>query len=258
MSCGATSRPHRWPSGRTSFGDGSTRPFRLRAGEGFPARLEVQSIAARSSSETLMVMDDLYLIAGLSTGFGNGEHLGLKTPRSIPTRRRPWLGIADAVEACDKLSETVAASLARYEPEQLRVYEIDTRPHSRLLEFLSYLVTLEPRRVPLPHAPLHEALATGRLSFGIETIEYRGVKHRRLGAMLGIKEYPTPTAVGMFNRLLSAPFPFVLTHQSFAFLSKASGAGPAAAAVQSDDQRGGFRPEPGRGAQGRTRCINQQ
>jgi type IV secretion system protein VirB4 len=40
--------------------------------------------------------------------------------------------------------------------------------------------------------------------------------------MLGIKEYPTPTHVGMFDGLLSAPYPFVLT-QSFAFLTKASG-----------------------------------
>ena len=40
--------------------------------------------------------------------------------------------------------------------------------------------------------------------------------------MLGIKEYPTPTHVGMFDALLSAPFPFVLT-QSFAFLTKAAG-----------------------------------
>src|ERR1039458_7458640 len=39
--------------------------------------------------------------------------------------------------------------------------------------------------------------------------------------MLGIKEYPTPTAVGMYDQLLSAPFSFVLT-QSFAFLTKAS------------------------------------
>jgi type IV secretion system protein VirB4 len=42
--------------------------------------------------------------------------------------------------------------------------------------------------------------------------------------MLGIKEYPTPTVVGMYDRLLSAPFPFVLT-QSFAFLTKAAGQG---------------------------------
>ena len=40
--------------------------------------------------------------------------------------------------------------------------------------------------------------------------------------MLGIKEYPTPTTVGMFDALLSAPFPFVLT-QSFTFLTKAAG-----------------------------------
>ncbi len=46
----------------------------------------------------------------------------------------------------------------------------------------------------------------------------------RLGAMLGIKEYPTPTMVGMYNALLSAPFPFVLT-QSFTFLTKATGQG---------------------------------
>jgi len=39
--------------------------------------------------------------------------------------------------------------------------------------------------------------------------------------MVGIKEYPTPTPVGMFDALLSAPFPFVLT-QSFAFLTKAA------------------------------------
>jgi type IV secretion system protein VirB4 len=55
--------------------------------------------------------------------------------------------------------------------------------------------------------------------FGAETIEYRSVAHSQVGAMLGIKEYPTPTTVGMFNGLLSAPVSFVLT-QSFAFLTK--------------------------------------
>ena len=44
----------------------------------------------------------------------------------------------------------------------------------------------------------------------------------RVGAMLGIKEYPTPTSTGMYDRLLSVPFPLVLT-QSFSFLSKATG-----------------------------------
>ena len=57
-----------------------------------------------------------------------------------------------------------------------------------------------------------------------EAIEYRTPDCTRVGAILGIKEYPTPTTVGMYDRLLSAPFPLVLT-QSFTFLSKAASQG---------------------------------
>ena len=46
----------------------------------------------------------------------------------------------------------------------------------------------------------------------------------RLAAFIGIKEYPTPTSPGVLNRLLTAPFPFVLT-QSFAFLPKSTAQG---------------------------------
>src|SRR6202012_1653127 len=70
--------------------------------------------------------------------------------------------------------------------------------------------------------PLNRALATSRLLFGTETVEYRLPTVSRVGGMLGIKEYPTPSAVGMYNRLLSAPFAFVAT-QSFSFLTKPSG-----------------------------------
>jgi type IV secretion system protein VirB4 len=69
-----------------------------------------------------------------------------------------------------------------------------------------------------------ELLTTTRPLFGSEVIEYRLPTRTRLGAVLGIKEYPTPTSVGMFNTLLSAPFQFVLTH-SFAALSKATAQG---------------------------------
>ena len=67
-------------------------------------------------------------------------------------------------------------------------------------------------------------LATTRPFFGDEAIEYRMATQTRIGAMLGIKEYPTPTVPGMFNGLLTAPFPFVLT-QSFTFLAKATAQG---------------------------------
>jgi len=80
------------------------------------------------------------------------------------------------------------------------------------------------QRVPLPRGPINRALATSRLFFGVEAIEYRLPTETRVGAMLGIKEYPTPSVVGMFDRLLSAPLAFVLT-QSFTFLTKGAGQG---------------------------------
>ena len=143
------------------------------------------------------------------------------------SRARPdtgALGLADALEACDKLARTTLASLERYEPEPLTVYRHGRRYGSRALELLSLLIEGEPTAVPLSGAPLFQTLGTSRLLFGNETIEYRAAARTRIAAMLGIKEYATPTVVGMYDRLLSADFPFVLT-QSFAFLTKAAGQG---------------------------------
>jgi len=132
------------------------------------------------------------------------------------------LETAAGLEVCTKLGQTLVASLARYEPEPLGVYRHGELWCSSLLEYLSLLLNGEARRVPLPAGPANQALATTRLLFGNEAIEYRQPAGTRAGAMLGIKEYPTPSVVGMFNRLLSAPFPLVLT-QSFTFLSRAAG-----------------------------------
>ena len=118
-----------------------------------------------------------------------------------------------------------AACLAgRYEPELLGCYRIGGVWCSSLLEYFALLINGERQRMPLPRGPLNEALASTRLFFGTEAIEYRTPTETRVGAMLGIKEYPTPTVVGMYDRLLSAPLSFVLT-QSFAFLTKSTGQG---------------------------------
>src|ERR1019366_3761733 len=129
--------------------------------------------------------------------------------------------LADSLDACEKLSQTLAASLARYEPEQLGTYRHGRIWCSSLLEYLGLLINGESQRMPLPSGPLSATLAGSRLFFGTEDIEYRSAHQTRVGAMLGIKEYPTRTVVGMYDRLLSAPLSFVLT-QSFVFLSKAS------------------------------------
>ena len=131
---------------------------------------------------------------------------------------------AEALEACEKLRDTLLATLDRYEPEPLGVYRRGGRCYSRLLEFLALLMDGESRPVALTGAPLYGVLGTARPSFGMETMEYRTATHTTAAAMLGIKEYASPTTPGLFNAVLSAPFPLILT-QSFTFLTKAAAQG---------------------------------
>jgi type IV secretion system protein VirB4 len=154
-----------------------------------------------------------------------GKATGLLSRLATKAQRDAWRGeLADALDACDKLAQTLLASLDRYEPERLGCYRLGDSWYSSLLEYLALLVNGEPQRMPLPRAPLNEALASTRLLFGNEAIEYRMPSKTRVGGVLAIKEYPTPTVVGMYDRLLSAPLSFVLT-QSFTFLSKSTGQG---------------------------------
>jgi type IV secretion system protein VirB4 len=126
----------------------------------------------------------------------------------------------EALEECQKLQQHVSASLSRYDPEPLGIYQQGVHCFSSLLEYFGHLINGEWQRVSLPRSPLNEVLATTRLLFGSEAMEYRTTTETRVAAFLGIKEYPTPSIVGMFNPLMSVPFSFVLT-QSFTFINKA-------------------------------------
>ena len=170
----------------------------------------------RLRKETLM-LNELYLavlyrpIAGTAPSL-----LSRLLAKSRQEGKREEL--ADSLDACEKLAQTLAASLTRYEPESWSATGTTARLFVRA-RYLGLLINGEWQRMPMPRGPLNHVLAECAAVFGTEAIEYR--RHRtRVGAMLGIKEYPTPTVVGMFNRLLSAPLPFVLT-QSFTFLTKA-------------------------------------
>lgn len=188
---------------------------------GFAADL-AQKYRERLAQETLMV-NELYLalvyrpVAGPTTTAASRL-----LSRAAKESERVMLG--DVIEVCEKLGQTVAASLARYEPERLGLSDRGLRRCSSLLEFFGILINGEWQAMPVPRAPLNEVIATTRPLFGTEVIEYRLPTETRLGAFLGIKEYPTPTSVGMYNALLSAPFEFVLT-QSFSFLTKGTAQG---------------------------------
>ena len=190
-------------------------------GDSFAARLH-DRYRGRLAGQALMI-NELYLsiIYRPTATAAEGALLrlvGRTRTHSIAADAGP------AIEACDKLAQTVRASLARYEPTSLGTYSRGAVRCSGLLEFFSLLLNGEARPVPLPRGPLAHALMTSRVFFGRDAIEYRTPSESGTGAFLGIKEYPTPTVVGSFNRLLAAPFSFVLT-QSFAFLSRAAGQG---------------------------------
>lgn len=190
--------------------------------QGFAGALE-HRYRQRLARETLM-LNELYLsvvyrpLRGVTAG-------PLTRLLRMPGEEGPAAhALADALDVCEKLAQTLLAALARYEPERLGIEQRCSRAFSAPLEFFSMLMNAERAPRPLPRASIAEVLATARPLFGSETIEYRCPTHTRFGAMLGIKEYPTPTTVGMYNALLSAPFEFVLT-QSFTFLTKATGQG---------------------------------
>lgn len=173
----------------------------------------------KMAGERLMV-NELYLSVVYRpqpTKLGNAALRILKRTDAEGARTE----LRDSLDACTKLRQELMASLERYDPEPLGVYRIDgvNVLFSSLAEFHGLLINGEWQRMPMPRAPLNEVLATSRPFFGNEAMEYRTGTQTRIGAFLGIKEYPTPTAPGMFGALLTAPFPFVLT-QSFTFLAK--------------------------------------
>lgn len=190
-------------------------------GPGFAGELH-RKYRARLAGETLMV-NELYLALLYRPTVGVASGLASRT-LARTRRTASQLELADALDACEKLGQTLRASLARYEPELLQTYRRGNTWYSALLEYLGVLVNGEWQPVALPRGPVGQALATTRLLFGTEALEYRAPTATRVGAMLGIKEYPTPSIVGMYDRLLSASFSFVLT-QSFTFISKAAGQG---------------------------------
>jgi type IV secretion system protein VirB4 len=174
---------------------------------------------ARIAGETLMV-NELYL----SVVYRPAAAGPARVLRRLGAAGSGAALHADALDACGKLRELLLASLQRYDPEPLGVVWSGQWPRSPLLDWLGYLVNGESQPLALPRGPVNELLATSRLLFGREALEYRGPTSTRFGAMLGIKEYPTSTSPGLLNACLAAPYPLVLT-QSFAFLTRTAGQG---------------------------------
>ncbi|MGH6966685.1 MAG: VirB4 family type IV secretion/conjugal transfer ATPase [Phenylobacterium sp.] len=125
----------------------------------------------------------------------------------------------DAVRRLEDAGRDLAQHLARYAARPLALYDHDGVVFSEPLEMLRLVLTGRPARAPLVRGHLGGALYTARIIFGREALEIRDAADARFAGMFGIKEYPAATRPGLWDALLSAPFPFVAA-QSFSFLSK--------------------------------------
>lgn len=167
-----------------------------------------------------MFVNELYLTLVLHPG------------REAADRTQAWVGrllkashvdlvTEDAVRRLEDAGQDLLQHLARYGAQVLSTYEQDGLMFSGPLEMLRLVMTGDPARVPLVRGHLGAAIYTARIIFGREALEVRDVASAHFAGLLGIKEYPASTRPGLWDALLSAPFPLVAS-QSFSFLSKAS------------------------------------
>ena len=126
----------------------------------------------RISGERLMV-NELYLSTVYRSTTGVVTSWTSKV-LSRTSRDAVELDLKAALEACEKLRQTLQASLDRYDIEPLALYQHDGEICSRVLEFLGLLINGEWQRQPLPRAPVNEVLATTRPVFGVESL---GIPH---------------------------------------------------------------------------------
>ena len=104
----------------------SAQRCRAGTGTGSPTRCAA-SYRERLAGETLMV-NELYLAVVYRPVAGRRRAAGRSTAaQRAPAARPRTRELADALDACEKLAQTVCASLARYEPEPLGIYRVGAR-----------------------------------------------------------------------------------------------------------------------------------
>jgi type IV secretion system protein VirB4 len=111
----------------------------------------------------------------------------------------------------------LSAALQQYGVRDLGCYEGEGGTCSEPLEFLAALYNGEMRSVLKPddEVDLGNHIPYKRVSFGLDTIEYRGAGGSEFAAMISVKDYPGETRVGILDDVLRLPHEFALT-ESFA------------------------------------------
>ncbi len=131
-----------------------------------------------------------------------------------------------ALRQLNATREAFVSTLAPYGARTLSLYDGAHGLCSEPAEFLSLLVNSETRPVLAPSGDLGNALATRRLNFGFDAMEFAGTGAHApvFGAMVSLKDYPLRSAPGMLDGTLRLPFEMVLT-ESFGFVDNQSALG---------------------------------
>jgi type IV secretion system protein VirB4 len=185
--------------------DEPANPFCLRLDKAWRARLAERNLYVNEIFVTLVRRP-------LQGGAGFLERL-LKRPG------RDALSEERALRQLNATREAFVSALAPYGARTLSLYDGAHGLCSEPAEFLSLLVNGETRPVLAPSGDLGQALATRRLNFGFDAMEFAqsGAHPAAFAAMVSLKDYPLRSAPGMLDGTLRLPFEMVLT-ESFGFV----------------------------------------
>jgi type IV secretion system protein VirB4 len=185
---------------------------------GFARTLD-EAYRTRLAGDKLFV-NELYLSVVLHPGHDRYDQAQALLGR-LKARGQNQRGQTDDVRILQDAVRDLTHYLGRYGPRPLGLDHRQGLAFSQPMQFLRLVLTGAVQPTPLVRGHLGSAIYDARTIFGREALEIRDVAQARFAGMLGVKEYPATTRPGLWDSLLSASFPFVLT-QSFSFLSKAA------------------------------------
>lgn len=128
--------------------------------------------------------------------------------------------LADGIRELEEIQTTIEQSFKAYEVERLTTYDHEGSKFSEVYEFFGYLYNGFWEKIPVTSIPLYQSIASASHHFGYSTLETRTPTKPRFSTLYDLKDFPTPTTRGKFNKVLELPFAFILA-QSFCFVNAA-------------------------------------
>jgi type IV secretion system protein VirB4 len=134
----------------------------------------------------------------------------------------------------EDVMKMIQATLEDYQPVRLGLKDVPTETEGETLPVTEIGTALHLIRTailePIPHTSgsLAAAIYTSPVVVGPMSFDLNKPGIKRIGAMIGFNNYPARCRPGMFNSLLSAPYPLVMAHS---FRYRAGGAAVSAMAL---------------------------